>query len=271
MTQTSGPAGATLHTTRVGERGSWVVFCHGLFGQGKNWTRVAKVVARSHRVLLLDMPQHGQSPWTPDFDYLDAADQVVATVAAHVGRWPVSLVGHSMGGKIAMVVALRHPQRVRRLCIVDVAPVAYGHSEEFERYIAAMRGLDRATLSSRVKADAALSAVVRDPTVRAFLLQNLRNDPDRGWYWQPNLAVLERRLDVITGWPAERLAGVAPYSGPVMWVRGDRSSHVDDAMAPAMAALFPRVRRVTVKGAGHWVHSDQPDAFTAVIRHFLGD
>ena len=84
----------TLHSTTLGERGSWVVFCHGLFGQGKNWTQVAKVVAERHRVLLLDMPQHGRSPWTPNFDYLDAADQVAAALPDE----PLAVVGHSMGG-----------------------------------------------------------------------------------------------------------------------------------------------------------------------------
>jgi len=250
-------------------RGPWVVFCHGLFGQGKNWTRIAKMVARSHRVLMLDMPQHGRSPWTPDFDYLDAAEQVADAIIAEAGERPVALVGHSMGGKIAMVLALRHPELVERLAVVDVAPVVYPHTDEFERYVAAMRSLDRRALTTRARADELLSGAVRDPTVRAFLLQNLHRDATRGWYWQPNLAVIGARLEVITGWPAERLAGVAPYDGPVLWVRGERSGHIEESSAPAMTALFPRVRRVTIKGAGHWVHADQPDVFTDVLSQFL--
>ena len=143
----------TLHSTTLGEQGSWVVFCHGLFGQGKNWTQVAKVVAERHRVLLLDMPQHGRSPWTPDFDYLDAADQVAASLPDE----PVAVVGHSMGGKIAMVLALRHPERVDRLCVVDIAPVAYDSAHSFDRYVAAMRGLDLASLTARADADRAMT------------------------------------------------------------------------------------------------------------------
>jgi pimeloyl-ACP methyl ester carboxylesterase len=248
------------------------VFCHGLFGQGKNWTQIAKVVAQRHRVILLDMPQHGRSPWTADFDYLDAADQVAASLPAE----RVALVGHSMGGKIAMVLALRHPERVDRLCVVDVSPVAYDSAREFPRYVEAMRSLDLHRLTSRADADAAMTAAAPDPVVRGFLLQNLRRHHDSrqdgpGWYWQPNLEVIGDRLEVITGWPAGRLADVAPYDGPVLWVRGERSGYVGEEHAEAMSALFPRVRKVTVKGSGHWVHSEQPEAFTSVIRVFLGD
>jgi pimeloyl-ACP methyl ester carboxylesterase len=261
-----------LHATTLGESGSWVVFCHGLFGQGKNWTQVAKVVAERHRVLLLDMPQHGRSPWTPDFDYLDAADRVADSLPDE----PVAVVGHSMGGKIAMVLALLHPDRVARLCVVDVSPAAYSSAHSFDRYVEAMRGLDLSSLTSRAEADQAFTEPVPDPVVRGFLLQNLRRRHDAsqdgpGWYWQPNLEVIGDRMDAITGWPGEQLAGLPPYGGPVLWVRGDRSDYVGAEHAAAMAALFPRVRKVTVKGSGHWVHSEQPEAFTSVLLAFLGD
>ncbi|MEO6510602.1 MAG: alpha/beta fold hydrolase [Nocardioides sp.] len=260
----------TLYATTQGERGSWVVFCHGLFGQGKNWTQMSKTVAERHRVLLLDMPQHGRSPWTDSFTYLDAAEQVAATIGEHAGDDPVALVGHSMGGKIAMVLALRHPEQVARLCVVDVAPVEYASGREFVGYVGAMRALDLSALESRGDADAALTAAVPDPTVRSFLLQNLRRSSEPpGWVWQPNLEVLDRRMDAITGWPADELVGVAPYTGPVLWVRGDRSEHVLEEHGDLMSALFPRVRRLTVRNAGHWVHSEQPAAFASVLEAFL--
>jgi pimeloyl-ACP methyl ester carboxylesterase len=266
----------TLHATTVGDEGTWVVFCHGLFGQGKNWTQVAKVVAERHRVLLLDMPQHGRSEWTPDFDYLAAADEVAGSLRDHLAGDPAAVVGHSMGGKIAMVLALRHAHLVERLCVVDVAPVAYQSAHSFDRYVDAMRGLDLGALGSRADAESALTGAVPDPVVRGFLLQNLRRHHDTrqagpGWYWQPNLEVIGDRLDVITGWPADQLASVTPYDGPVLWVRGERSDYVGDEHAEAMVTLFPRVRKVTVKGSGHWVHSEQPAAFTSVLRAFLGD
>ncbi|GAA1792502.1 alpha/beta fold hydrolase [Nocardioides hankookensis] len=254
-----------LHTTSLGENGPLVAFCHGLFGQGKNWTTIAKAVATDHRVLLVDMPHHGRSPWRDHFDYVDVADQVAELFSADD---PVALVGHSMGGKAAMVLALRHPELVERLCVVDVSPVAYRSKSEFVGYIDAMQRLDLTALERRSEADAALVDAVPDPTVRSFLLQNLRHEGD-GWAWQPNLDVLGRDIDVLGDWPDEALAGTPPYEGSTLWVNGQDSGYVREEFVAAMDHWFPRNRRVTIKGAGHWVHSEQPAVFTEVLRRFL--
>ena len=255
-----------LHTTALGDHGSRIVFCHGLFGQGRNWTQIGKALADAHRILLVDLPHHGRSSWSERFDYLDIADQVAEVLCASD---PVTLVGHSMGGKAAMVLALRHPDLVERLCVVDVAPVAYDRMGEFAGYIEAMQALDLDSLAQRGDADTALEAAVPNPTVRGFLLQNLRRDGD-GWRWQANLDVLEDDLRVIGGWPDDRLGGLPPYDGPVAWVAGENSDYVRAEHYPAMDRLFPRHRRVTVKGAGHWVHSERPEVFLDVLRQFIG-
>ncbi len=255
----------SLHTTSLGDSGSRVVFCHGLFGQGKNWSAIGKALAGDHQVLLVDLPDHGQSPWSNRFDYLEAAGQVAELLSVHD---PAALVGHSMGGKISMQVALRHRDLVERLVVVDVAPVPYDHAEEFARYISAMRALDLGNLERRSEANVALQEAVPDPMVRGFLLQSLRREDDQ-WRWLLNLEVLGRDLDAITGWPEEGLEGLAPYDGPVLWVGGDRSNYVRPEYAAAMDRWFPRNRRVTVKGAGHWVHSEQPETFVEVLRRFL--
>jgi len=256
----------TLHTTSLGDQGSLIVFCHGLFGQGRNWNGIAKAFVDDHRALLVDLPQHGRSSWSDHFSYVDVADQVAELLDPDD---PVTLVGHSMGGKTAMVLALRHPDLVRRLCVVDVAPVDYGRSGEFDGYIRAMRGLDLAGLEQRRDADAALTEAVPSRTVRGFLLQNLRREDD-GWRWQANLEVLGNELDAVSGWPEDDLADVVPYDGPVLWVIGGDSRYVEPEHVEAMEQLFPRTRRVTVKGAGHWVHSQQPEVFVEVLRRFLG-
>jgi len=258
-------AAVTLHTTALGDQGSLIVFCHGLFGQGRNWTGIAKAFTDDHRALLVDLPQHGRSSWSDHFSYVDVADQVAELLDPDD---PVTLVGHSMGGKTAMVLALRHPDLVRRLCVVDVAPVDYGRSGEFDGYIRAMRGLDLAGLEQRRDADAALTEAVPSRTVRGFLLQNLRREDD-GWRWQANLEVLGNELDAVSGWPEDDLADVVPYDGPVLWVIGGDSRYVEPEHVEAMEQLFPRTRRVTVKGAGHWVHSQQPEVFVEVLRRFL--
>jgi pimeloyl-ACP methyl ester carboxylesterase len=269
-TEADGSAGGAVHARELGERGSRVVFLHGLFGQGRNWTQIGKALADperadSHRVLLVDLPHHGRSAWAEHFDYLQVADRVAGLLDPED---PVCVVGHSLGGKVAMVLALRRPELVERLCVVDVSPVAYDHLSAFEGYVAAMRGLDLASLEQRADADAALTDAVPDPTVRAFLLQNLRREGD-GWRWQVDLEVLGRDLPVIGSWPEDRLTDVAPYGGPVLWVAGAGSDYVSQAYKPAMDRWFPGNRLVTIKGAGHWVHSEQPDVFLEVLRRFL--
>lgn len=254
-----------LNTTALGESGPVVAFCHGLFGQGKNWTAIAKALATDHRVLLVDMPNHGRSDWHDRVDYLDMADEVATLFAADD---PVALIGHSMGGKAAMVLALRHPELVERLCVVDISPVDYHGLTEFGDFIDAMQGLDLGALTRRSDADEALAEAVPNRTVRSFLLQNLRRDGD-SWSWQPNLAVLGRDLAALGGWPADRLEEVEPYPGRVLWVAGQTSAYVKDEYAEAMDRWFPQNRRVTVKNAGHWVHSEQPEVFTEVLRRFL--
>jgi pimeloyl-ACP methyl ester carboxylesterase len=267
----------SLHTLALGDRGSLVVFAHGLFGQGRNWNQIGKALAHPsgahadradpHRVLLVDLPHHGRSAWEDHFDYLQVADQVAQLLDAGD---PAALVGHSLGGKVAMVLALRHPELVERLCVVDVSPVTYDHLSQFEGYVAAMKGLDLDSLSRRSDADQALAESVPDATVRGFLLQNLRRDGD-GWRWQVNLDVLGAALPEIGGWPEQELAGTQPYQGPVLWVAGARSDYITPAYAEAMERWFPSTRRVTVKDAGHWVHSEQPEVFLQVLRRFLDE
>ena len=257
-----------LHALHFGDHGSPVVFCHGLFGQGRNWTQAGKALAASHRVTLLDLPDHGRSDWTDGWDYVAAADAVAVQLDP---ADPVALVGHSMGGKVAMLVALRHPEVVSRLCVVDVSPVAYREAGEFPGFVEAMKALDLGSVSNRADADAGLRDAVPDDRVRAFLLQNLRrSDEDgRGWRWQMNLDGLGESLDALRGWPEEALADTAPYDGPVLWIAGARADYVRPDYAEAMERLFPKVRKVTVKGAGHWVHSEQPEIFQQVLERFL--
>ena len=259
-----------LHTTTYGEQGSRVVFLHGLFGQGRNWTGIAKSLAPDHRVTLVDLPDHGRSAWTqgpPEgkgFDLVEVADLIAAELAGD----PIALVGHSLGGKVAMVLTLRHPDLVQRLCVADMSPVAYTSGSEFSGYIEAMLGMDLSALGQRADADAALSDAVPNTTVRSFLLQNLRREAD-SWRWQPNLLGLQRDLPGFVSWPADELAGCPPYEGPVLWVGGATSTYITDEYAPAMDQLFPRNRRVTIKNAGHWLHSEQPEVFLEVLRRFL--
>jgi esterase len=270
VTSPAAPVGATLHATSFGTGGRRVVLLHGLFGQGKNWTTLAKDLSADARVTLLDLPDHGRSPWSATLSYPAMAEAVARTLARDGAGEACAVVGHSMGGKVAMALALLRPELVQRLCVVDVSPVPTESMSSFTTYVRGMRALDLAHLPDRATAEAGLVPYVPDPVIRSFLLQNLRRDGD-GWRWQMNLELLGDQLDVVTGWPDLTAApyNASPYPGPVLWVAGSESSYVLPEHAPAMRLLFPRVRSLTIKGAGHWVHADQPQVFAAVLRRFL--
>ena len=268
-----------LHARTLGDAGPRVVFVHGLFGQGRNWTTIAKGLAGGHRVTLLDLPNHGHSPWTERVDYLDMAGLVAAELESF--DEPATLVGHSMGGKVAMQLALRWPELLRALVVVDIAPVEYpvsgGRTDDpdeeaspFAAFIAAMQAVDLDRLQTRDEADAALRAAVPSTMVRSFLLQSLVRDgvgPGGGWRWRLNLELLGRDLGELRGFP--ELPTGATFDGPVLWIAGANSTYVLDGDRPHMDARFPATRLVRIKNAGHWVHSEQPEVFLETVRRFL--
>lgn len=244
-----------------------VVFLHGLFGRGRNFSTLAARLRPEALSLLIDLPNHGASAWTARFDYAEMADLIAEHLrAGFASGGPVDVVGHSMGGKVAMVLALRHPDLVRRLVVIDISPVSKGDTPgNFRHLLDALASVDLGRLEKRIDASVALTERIPDDQVRGFLLQNLRRGDD-GFEWEPNLALLRAALDTIMGFPD--LAG-REFDGPVLWIRGELSPYITDDDAPAMRALFPRTRRMTVKGAGHWVHAEQPDAVTVALRGFL--
>ncbi len=259
-----------LHTTEVGSTGARVVFLHGLFGQGRNFVPIAKALEPDLRSLLVDLPNHGRSGWTDSVAYTDVADVVAGALrVGFAADGPVHVVGHSMGGKVAMVLALRHPDLVDRLVVVDIAPAGSDGAGEFEHLLDSLAGLDLAGVTRRADAELALAGAIPDERVRGFLLQNLRAD-GTAFSWRANLALLRAELATIGGFPdAAELAG-ATFDRPVLWVAGERSDYVRPDHLPAMRRLFPRTTQVVIKGAGHWVHSERPEAFTSALRVFLG-
>jgi esterase len=165
-------------------------------------------------------------------------------------------------------MALLQPGLVERLVVADVAPVRYERIGGFADYVTGMRSIDLGRLQTRAEADTRLRPYVPDDVVRSFLLQNLRRDPGSptGWRWQLNLSLLGGRLSDLGDWPD---LPAPPYQGPVLWVAGARSDYVLPAYGPAMRALFPRTQLLTIKNAGHWVHSEQPEVFLAALRRFF--
>lgn len=237
-----------------------LVIVHGLFGSGRNWGVIARRLAETRRVLAVDMRNHAGSFWAPSHGYDDLARDLAELIAAEFGQ--ADVLGHSMGGKAAMMLALTEPARVNRLVVADIAPVAYSHSQN--HLIAAMRGLDLTGLASRSEADRRLAATVEDPGTRAFLLQSLdlKADPPR---WRLNLDVLEAEMPRITGWPAPE----GRFDGPTLFLSGTLSDYVRPEYREAIRALFPAARFAKIPGAGHWLHADKPREFEAAVAAFL--
>lgn len=261
-----------IASRRIGDSGPCIVFLHGLFGRGKNFTSIAKALEPDWSSLLIDLPNHGDSSWTGEFDYVRTADSVAAAIAeatAEAER-PVHLIGHSLGGKVAMVLALRHPELIDRLVVVDIGPTGGGSMGVFEHLLSSLAALDLVTLKSRTEANELLAGPIPDPTVRGFLLQNLRAT-SAGYGWQPNLGLLRSSLPTIGEFPTSAELGDPPAFGhSVLWMAGERSDYVRREDLPLMRSLFPRTTLLTVKGSGHWIHSEKPEAFVSAVRTFLG-
>ena len=238
-----------------------LLIAHGLFGSARNWGVIARRLSEGRLVLAVDMRNHGDSPWTGSHRYPDLAADLAEVIRAEAGG-RADVLGHSMGGKAAMVLALSEPARVNRLVVADIAPVAYGHSQN--HLIAAMRGLDLAAVSLRSQADAQLAAGIEDEGTRAFLLQSLdlKTSPPR---WRLNLDVLEAEMPAIVGWPGTP----GRFDGPALFLSGALSSYVLPDHRPAIKAQFPAARFARIPGAGHWLHAERPREFEAAVAAFL--
>ncbi len=251
-----------LHVIEAGA-GPAVVILHGLFGAARNFTTIQRRLAARYRVLALDLRNHGESPRAPDMAYGTLAADVHETLAAH-GALPAAVIGHSMGGKVAMRLALAAPEAVSRLAVCDIAPVPYpshGHRD----YVAAMRALPLTPELTRAGADAALAEAVPAAPLRQFLLHSLRFGAAPSW--RLGLAEIAAAMPAIESWDAPP---GAVYGGPTLFLIGGRSDYVRPDYRPAIRALFPHARFVTLKRAGHWLHADDPEGFLAAITAFLG-
>lgn len=240
-----------------------LVVLHGLFGAKRNWASIAKALAPHHRVLTVDLRNHGASPWDAAHDYPAIAGDVARFIRTHVGG-PAAVLGHSMGGKAAMVLALEEPELVERLIVVDIAPAASRTT-----LIDALRAMQQVPLMActrRGEVEAALASSITDPAVRSFLVQNVTAGP-RGLAWAVNLEALEHNFTAIAGFP--RVPEGRSYSRPTLFVVGGRSDYVRPEHHAEIARLFPAAAIEVVACAGHWVHAESPVEFLSVVSGFL--
>ena len=248
--------------------GTPLLILHGLLGAARNWMAIAKRLGEEYEVHVIDLRNHGRSPWIDGMAY-DVIANDVARYISEKGLIRPAILGHSMGGKTAMALALTHPEKVDRLLVADIAPVPYGRARRssFLDYIEGMAAIELSGILRRAEADRILEPVIPEKGVRAFLLQNLIPDGD-GFRWRCNLEALANGMADIIDFP-DKLLEARYSSGPVLFLTGELSDYVRPEHRPIIRSTFPNARFASLKGAGHWLHADQPRSFIAAVRQFM--
>ena len=237
--------------------GPSLLIAHGLYGSGRNWGVIAKRLSDRFRVITVDMRNHGVSPWFDSHSYPELASDLAEVLRV---EGPAHVIGHSMGGKASMVLALTHPELVHSLIVADIAPVAYTHTQI--QFIEAMRGVDLSLVEKRSDALPLLGDI--DPAVAPFLLQSL---DVAGGKWRLNLDTLARDMPLILGFP--EVSG--RFDGPTLLLSGATSDYVRPEHRALIKPLFPEAKFAKIPGAGHWLHAEKPREFEAAVRVFLLD
>jgi len=241
--------------------GAPILILHGLFGFSDNWQTIAKSLAETYLVVTPDLRNHGRSPHLPTHTYPEMVEDIRLFMEE---KWMfhAAVIGHSMGGKVAMQLALTHPDMVEKLVVVDMEPglAVDNHSGIIE----ALLGLDLSKIMERSEAEAYLVERIPDFGTRQFLLKNITREEDGTFSWKMNLQVLWKHFpDILAAVTGE------PFTKPTLFVRGSRSNYVKDSEWENVKILFPNAQLVTIEDAGHWVHADKPKELLEVFRAFL--
>lgn len=248
----------------IGDQGTPIIILHGLFGSSRNWRGIATALSKqNHIVYTMDMRNHGESPHGDSMTYEEMMQDMVEFLDDQ-GIESTHIIGHSMGGKIAMWLALNHPERLKQLIVVDIAPVNYNHG--FDEIVDALHAVPLGEIKSRKDAEDVLSQTITEVSLRQFLLQNLLLK--EGYFcWRVNLDGITRALPDVVAFPD--LEGVKPYPDPCLFIAGGASTYISRRNHAAVHAVFPQARIETLNGAGHWPHIEQPEPFMQLVTDFL--
>ena len=249
-----------LHTEITGQ-GQAIVLIHGLFGSYENLGVIARALAGQWQVVNLDMRNHGRSGWHDTMSYALMAEDVKETLD-HLGLDKAILLGHSMGGKIAMEFALRYPERVNKLILADISPVQ--NRPRHLEILSALDGIDLNNLPSRQQADQQLALFIAETGVRQFLLKSLYKE-DEQFRWRFNIKALIANYAQLLEAPPSK----GPYTGPVLFIKGAESDYLLPEHQNLIQQLFPHSKAKVIMGTGHWLHAEKPVAFAKIVTDFL--
>lgn len=242
-------------------QGQPMIILHGIFGSSDNWLTQAKLFSTHYRVFLVDQRNHGQSPHDDAFDYAVMVADLLEFIDEHRLENPI-IIGHSMGGKVAMNFAVAYPDKLEKLIVVDIAPRPYN----LEHYVIidGLKAVPIQQLASRTDADAALVPYVPEPDVRQFLLKNLQRKAEGGFSWKINLPVIDKNLSNI----GLDLQFEGTFEKPTLFIRGGQSKYVRDKDMARILEVFPMAIMETLD-TGHWVQAEKPKEFVEVVEKWL--
>ncbi|MFK7954191.1 MAG: alpha/beta fold hydrolase [Ekhidna sp.] len=250
-----------LNFRKLGE-GQPLIILHGVFGSSDNWQTLGKIFADTFKVYLVDLRNHGNSPHSDEFTY-EAMMRDVVELMDDEGIERAHVLGHSMGGKVAMHVATHHSERMLKLIVVDIAPKYYPphHQQIFDGF----HSVDLASLESRKDAESQMSKVISNMGVRLFILKNLHRDKDGKFSWKLNVDAIEKAIEEVGGSIEEGIS----FDGETLFIGGGKSDYISDEDHSLIKSYFPEAKIETVPAAGHWVHAEKPDELSKLVLSFL--
>jgi esterase len=244
--------------------GQPVIILHGLFGQSDNWVTVGRRIADQFHVYIPDQRNHGQSPHTSIHSFPAMTDDLAEFIEELHIENPV-LIGHSMGGKVAMTYALENPGKVKKLVVIDISPRRYPERITHTQVISQMISIDLETLTTRGEVEKILNSTIADTRVRMFILKNLYYKIHGKLAWRLNLDAISQSMDLLF----DSICSENQYKGPTLFIRGGKSDYVPDADIPMIKSMFPEAVIKTITGASHWVHADAPEELCFMLSSFL--
>lgn len=252
-----------LFHRELGE-GKAIIILHGLFGSSDNWLTIAKHLSENYKIYLLDQRNHGQSEWSDEWNYAVMAEDLKAFIQDSKIENPI-IIGHSMGGKVAMLFASKYPDLLEKLLVVDIAPKYYPIHHDW--IINGLKAIDIQTIKSRREADKQLSSYIEELGVRQFLLKNLYRTPEKKFAWRMNLSVIDKNIGNV----GEVLPEESLFEKETLFIRGANSNYIKDSDFDLVQKHFPTANIETVENAGHWVHAEKPaETISLFIEFFEG-
>jgi len=246
---------------RVQGKGQSIIIIHGIFGSSDNWLSITKKLSVNYQLYLIDLRNHGNSPQSDIFTYESMSDDLLELINDHSIKDPI-IIGHSMGGKVAMHFSLHHPGKLKKLVVVDIAPKSY--PVHHEKILEGLNAIPLSELKSRQEAESILANYVDEPDVRQFLLKNLSRNEQLQFQWKINLPIITKNIEKI----GVEINKKKEFTKPTLFIKGGKSNYIKNEDSALIKKIFPQAEIKTIDQAGHWVQVDAPEDFLQLVEQF---